>query len=81
MTTVKVSSKYRVTIPQLERAKLNIKQGDLLTLDVQDGLILLFPQPKSYADYLHGLHGEIWKGIDVDKYLNGEHKAWEKQRR
>jgi AbrB family looped-hinge helix DNA binding protein len=75
-TTVKVSSKYQIAVPQMARKKLNIKQGDLLLVDVQDGVIVLIPQPKRYADYLQGLHGDIWKGVDVQKYLNGERDAW-----
>ena len=75
-TTVKVSSKYQIAVPQMARKKLNIKQGDILLVDVQDGVIVLIPQPKRYTEYLQGLHGEIWKGVDVQKYLNGERDAW-----
>ena len=76
ITTVKVSSKYQIAVPQIARKKLNIKQGDLLLVDVQDGVIVLIPQPKRYTDHLQGLHSEIWKDIDVEKYLNGERGAW-----
>ena len=72
----KVNSKYQITIPKSVREKLNIKQGDRLLIDVQDGVIVLIPQPKRYTEYLQGLHGEIWKGVDVEKYLNGERGAW-----
>ena len=75
-TTVKVSSKYQIAVPQMARKKLNIKQGDRLLVDVQDGVIILIPQPKKYTDYLQGLHSEIWKDIDTQKYLNGERGAW-----
>ena len=75
-TTVKVSSKYQIAVPQIARKKLNIKQGDRLLVDVQDGVIVLIPQPKRYTEYLQGLHGDIWKGVDVQKYLNGERDAW-----
>ena len=75
-TSVKVSSKYQIAVPQMARKKLNIKQGDRLLVDVQDGVIILIPQPKRYTDYLQGLHSEIWKGIDTQKYLNGERGAW-----
>jgi len=77
-TSVKVSAKYQVIIPQMARKKLNIKQGDHLLVDVQEGVIVLTPEPKDYADRLQGLHSEIWKGIDVRNYLNRERKAWEK---
>ncbi len=75
-TSVKVSAKYQIAVPQIARKKLNIKKGDRLLVDVQDGVIVLIPEPKRYSDYLQGLHGEIWKGIDVQKYINGEHDAW-----
>jgi len=76
ITPVKVNAKYQVTIPQIARQKLNIKQGDHLLVDVQDGVIILIPQPKRYAAYLQGLHSEIWKGIDTQRYLNEERKTW-----
>jgi AbrB family looped-hinge helix DNA binding protein len=78
MTTisVKVSAKYQIAVPQIARRKLNIKKGDRLLVDVQDGVIVLIPQPKRYTDHLQGLHSEIWKGVDVEKYLNGERDAW-----
>jgi AbrB family looped-hinge helix DNA binding protein len=75
-TSVKVSAKYQIAVPQIARKKLNIKQGDRLLVDVQDGVIILIPQPKRYTDYLQGLHSEIWKDIDVKKYLTGERDSW-----
>ncbi len=75
-TSVKVSAKYQIAVPQIARKKLNIKKGDRLLVDVQDGVIILIPEPKRYTEYLQGLHGEIWKGVDIQKYLNGEHEAW-----
>ena len=75
-TTVKVSAKYQIAVPQIARKKLNIKKGDRLLVDVQDGVIVLIPEPKRYATYLQGLHGEIWKGVDVQKYINDERGAW-----
>jgi len=75
-TSVKVSSKYQIAVPQIARKKLNIKKGDRLLVDVQDGVIVLLPEPKRYTEYLQGLHGDIWKGVDIEKYLNGERNAW-----
>ena len=75
-TSVKVSSKYQIAVPQIARKKLNIKKGDRLLVDVQDGVIVLIPEPKRYTEYLQGLHGDIWKGVDIEKYLNGERDAW-----
>lgn len=75
-TTVKVSAKYQIAVPQVARRKLNIKKGDRLLVDVQDGVIVLIPQPKRYTDHLAGLHSEIWKGVDAQKYIDGERSAW-----
>lgn len=75
-TSVKVSAKYQIAVPQIARRKLNIQKGDRLLVDVQDGVIVLIPQPKRYTEYLQGLHGEIWKDVDIQKYLNGERDAW-----
>lgn len=75
-TSVKVSAKYQIAVPQIARKKLNIKKGDRLIVDVQDGVIVLIPQPKSYTNYLQGLHSEIWKNIDTKKYLNEERGSW-----
>ncbi len=78
MTTlsVKVSSKYQIAVPQNARKKLNIQKGDRLLVDVQDGMIILIPQPRRYAERLQGLHSEIWKGIDVEAYLRRERDSW-----
>ena len=75
-TSVKVSAKYQIAVPQIARKKLNIKQGDRLLVDVQDGVIILIPQPKRYTDYLQGLHSEILKDVDTQKYLDGELNSW-----
>jgi AbrB family looped-hinge helix DNA binding protein len=76
VTSVKVNAKYQITIPQIARKKLKIKQGDCLLVDVQDGVMILIPHPKRYTDHLQGLHSEIWKDIDTKKYLTGEREAW-----
>ncbi len=76
MPSVKVNAKNQITVPLVARKKLNIKKGDSLLVDVQDSLIVLMPEPKRYADHLQGLHREIWKDIDVQKYLSGERQAW-----
>jgi AbrB family looped-hinge helix DNA binding protein len=79
MKPVKVSAKYRIAIPRSAREKLKIKVGDRLLVDVQDGIIILIPEPKRYADHLQGLHNEIWKGVDVKKYLDGNAKRGQVQ--
>jgi AbrB family looped-hinge helix DNA binding protein len=74
--STRVNSKHQITIPQIVRKKLSIKPGDHLLVDVQDGLIILIPQPENQTKYLHGLHSDIWKEVDIQKYTNGERDAW-----
>lgn len=63
--TVKVNSRYQITIPAFARSLLNIQSGDLLMVDIQDGMLILLPQPENYTQELAGLHQEIWKDVDA----------------
>ena len=74
--SVKVSNRYQIALPSLARKQLNIQAGDRLLVDIQDGMIVLLPQPENYAAYLAGLHKDIWQDIDTDAYLEQERDAW-----
>jgi looped-hinge helix DNA binding domain, AbrB family len=63
--TVKVSNRYQIALPSAVRKRLNIQAGDRLLADIQDGMIILLPEPKDYAERLAGLHREIWQGVDT----------------
>ena len=75
--TVKVSKRYQIAVPASARERLNIKSGDRLIFDIQDGMMILLPQPRSYTEHLAGLHKEIWEGIDSQKYIQQERDAWD----
>lgn len=75
--TVKVSSRNQIAVPSEARQRLNIKSGDELLVDIQDGMILLLRQPKNYASHMEGLHKEIWEKMDTSGYLGEERDAWE----
>ena len=74
--SVKVSNRYQIALPSLARKQLNIQAGDRLLVDIQDGMIVLLPQPENYAAYLAGLHKDIWQDLDTDAYLEQERDAW-----
>ena len=74
--SVKVSNRYQIALPSLARKQLNIQAGDRLLVDIQDGMIVLLPQPENYAAYLAGLHKDIWQDMDTDAYLEQERDAW-----
>ena len=75
--TVKVSKRYQIAVPRVARSQLNIQRGDRLLVDVQDGMLILLPQPQSYTSQMEGLHREVWEGIDTGEYLHGERAAWD----
>jgi AbrB family looped-hinge helix DNA binding protein len=74
--SVKVSSRYQIAVPRIARNRLNIQSGDRLLVDVQDGLLILLPQPQDYVAHLAGLHREVWAGLDTTAYLQEERDAW-----
>ncbi len=74
--TVKVSRRYQIAVPSLARHQLNIKQGDRLIVDVQDGILALAPEPSSYTERLAGLHREIWDDVETASYLESERRSW-----
>lgn len=76
LTTVKISSRYQISIPSRARKQLAIDAGDQLLVDVQDGVLVLVPQPDDYVAHMAGLHQEVWGNVDTAVYLNEERNAW-----
>jgi AbrB family looped-hinge helix DNA binding protein len=74
--TVKVSRRYQIAVPAIARSQLNIQSGDLLIVDIQDGMLILLPEPESYTQKLAGLHHEIWEGVSADEYVDRERQVW-----
>ena len=74
--TVKVSKRYQIAVPSVARQLLNIKSGDRLLVDIQDGMMVLIPEPENYTEAMAGLHKEIWEGVDAQEYIDEERNAW-----
>jgi AbrB family looped-hinge helix DNA binding protein len=75
--SVKVSSRYQSALPAVARRRLNIRKGDHLLVDIQNGCLILLPEPPGYAAKLAGLHREVWDGLDTTAYLQQERDAWQ----
>jgi AbrB family looped-hinge helix DNA binding protein len=75
--SVKVSKRFQIAVPRAARTQLNIQRGDRLLVDIQDGMLILLPQPQNYTSQLEGLHREIWEGVETEEYLDGERAAWD----
>lgn len=74
--TVKVSGRYQISLPSRARRELGIEAGDRLMVVVQEGMLILLPQPQDYARSMVGLHREVWEGVDTAAYLNEERATW-----
>lgn len=74
--SVKVSSRHQIAIPSTVRKGLNIKAGDKLLVNIQDGIIVLIPKPIDYSSQMMGLYREIWENSDSDTYLADERDEW-----
>ena len=77
LMSVKVSGRYQISIPSRARQELNIEAGDRLLVDVQDGLLILIPQPADYVAYMEGLYADVWQDVNATNYLNEEREAWQ----
>jgi hypothetical protein len=45
-------------------------------VDIQDGIMVLIPEPDSYSEAMAGLHKEIWNDVEVKQYIAEERDAW-----
>jgi len=77
--TVKLSRKNQIVIPKEARGKLGLSPGDELFVEVKKDRMVMRPKPKSYTEYTLGLHKEVWKGVEVDRYLEEERESWEER--
>ena len=73
---VKVSRRHQISLPSVARRQLGIEAGDRLLVDVQDGILILMPQPDDLVAHMAGLHRDVWSSTDADAYLREERDAW-----
>jgi len=73
-TTVKLSSKYQVVIPQLARTELGLEAGDELLVLCKPDRVVMIPKPKKFAQRTAGLHRSVWEGAEA--YLKDERGSW-----
>lgn len=74
--SVKVSKRHQIVVPRRAREQLNIRSGDRLLVDIQDGLLILLPRPTSYTEQLAGRHKDVWEDLDTAEYTQQERDAW-----
>ncbi|MEZ4610399.1 MAG: hypothetical protein R2838_09185 [Caldilineaceae bacterium] len=66
---VKVNSRHQISLP-LARLGVNweLRRRPAL-VDVQDGILILIPQPDDLVAHMAGLHRDVWSSTDTDAYL------------
>lgn len=69
MPSVKVSTKYQISLPSEARRRLGIAAGDRLTVEVRDDELVLKRRPERAFDRLWGLGAHVWKGVDPVEYI------------
>jgi len=67
-----------VVIPKRVREALRIGPGDELLMEVKEGSLIVYPKPKSYTDYMVGLHKDVWMNMNTDTYINKERESWKR---
>lgn len=73
-STVTLSSKNQVVIPQEARRKLGVAPGARLLVLVKEDRIVFMPEPKDFVKRTAGRHKGLWgKG-----YLNRERGDWQR---
>jgi len=73
---VKVGPKYQVVIPQTIRKKISLLPKKEVLIEEMNGVIVIFPQPKSFTEFMIGLGKDVWKGIDPKTYVKKERADW-----
>jgi AbrB family looped-hinge helix DNA binding protein len=69
---VKISGKHQIAVPASVRRRLVVSADDLLLVEVQDGVIMLIPEPTDPVAELRELGREICEGDDAPEYVDGE---------
>jgi len=71
MASVKVSSKYQISLPSDARKRLGIKAGDRLSVQLAGGSLILRIRPDKPSERLRGLGRAAWKGVDPVTFVRG----------
>lgn len=79
MSTISILNEdSSIKIPEHILKKSGLKPGaEIIWLYDEQGQILLMEKPENFAKAMKGLGKEIWKGTDVNKYIEEERKSWE----
>lgn len=72
MPIQKLSSKNQIVLPKEAREAMRVKGGDELLVVVKNGVAIVMPKPRRYAEALRGIAKDVYR----KNYLKRERKAW-----
>ena len=82
-TILSVSPQGQLTIPKKWRDILGITKGKKIYANLNKQYntktVILSPEPVSWAQYSAGLCKEIWKGVNIKKYIKKQRAEWDKK--
>ena len=64
-TTVTLSSKYQIVIPQAAEKRCSLSAGDELLVLCKSDRVVIIPKPKKFAKRTRGLHSDVWQGAEA----------------
>ncbi|OGK24774.1 hypothetical protein A3D76_06905 [Candidatus Roizmanbacteria bacterium RIFCSPHIGHO2_02_FULL_37_9b] len=78
-----ISPKYQTVVPKKVRKLLHLKAGDRIIWTViltqTRPTVIAEPLPKKWSAHTRGLGKNIWKNVDIDKYIESLRKEWVEQ--
>lgn len=75
MTIAKLGGRYQIVVPKDVRDALQLKPGDRLEVQVENGKVVMIPQV-SHTSRLFGKHRELWQNTDAVDYVRNERDSW-----
>lgn len=75
MTVAKLGERYQIVVPKDVREALHLKPGDRLDVRIEEGKVVMIPQP-SHISRLFGKHRDLWKDTEAVDYIRSERESW-----
>lgn len=74
----KIDNNSCTKIPEEIIKQSGLKPGDdiIWFYEEKTKQILLMEKPRDFSKSLRGLGKEIWKGVNLDKYIQEERESW-----
>ena len=61
VATAKLTEKFQITIPAEVRRRLGLRAGDVVSLVIEEGRVVLQGTQGSWTEASRGLGAEVWK--------------------